>query len=947
MHFRPISATRYGYMVAALFLGVFFPAHAEANADDSARVNQGIYGANVYDIAYDEVHDIVWAATEGALSLFMSLDSGSTWESAYPPDSLEFERNGQTVGWGGGGRSISSDNGISVAMNAEEGGSLVSAVITPDGGENGWTIYDHAIKSDIKSQLGTALHADRDLGLTMAETHNGTVYMGSGNILLSSSDTAKTWEICAAFPDTTVIDSNIDPNSMQNFNSVIPFGNSSDTLLALVDGGVGSNMQNAYVTLDGGNTFMQFAVFDSSGMSDQFPIIDTVKIDTSEYDGMKGTVIDTIDDSIRVRIVDSTGRHCPYIEEIFVYGARSDTLLAWEKSTTINNQIQGLNALHVSFDKGEHWRRIFKEEPGTNLGHVELFEDPSFTNGARIIAGSRYSDDFGATWNDMQKVDPAQIGDVPSKIVCHIPESDIYIGTSNAGTWQSDGGINDSFALTVEGLEAVTIYDVAQDTGNLDKVVLATKSGIAITNSYTDESVPYADKWHGSHGAFPMLNNSYYVAGINPYDTAEVWAVNGNGVRYASSNALDETNWSATSDGKFGQAMGGSYNSYVTGLDFEEFTTNGGEPSSIAFYSSDTIFISLRCARSSYGGVIRSNDGGATWSMVTTLPDTVCNIIAIGPDSAGNNVIYAGFGDLNQDIPGALYRSSDGGQTWTNLKEPSNATTGDIYPVYDIALRNHRADSIMIAAGECIAYSPNYGDSMYGVMPPQYQGVDLSQPLASVDISKNDPDSVFIAQGKYVWLLDMSPEPDTGMDDACSDSCWGDSCMIICCKGDSCDTMVVDTTKEGEMENEPMLSLYHWGYPGEIIHDLHYDALTMTSSVGFYSISGNTGSLQQPPLSTRKGALRRHQNPLQVTINPNPFIAQVKIAWTLPHEADIHAGIYRLDGKLIHTIHDGPMHAGAHTVHIARERFPGATGMYIFRLQSASHNLIYRIIKLQ
>jgi photosystem II stability/assembly factor-like uncharacterized protein len=920
-----------------------------AQADDSSRVNQGIYGANVYDMAYDAKYDIVWAAVEGALSLFWSADSGKTWEAAYPGDSLEFQRDGHSVGWGGGGRMISTDNGIGVAMNAEEGGSLVSAVITPDGGQTGWTLYDASLKNDIKAQLDGIIHPDRELGLTMVKSVNGLVFLGMGNIVLASSDTGNTWEV-AGIPDTSIIDSNIAPGDMPNINDIIACGESTDSMFILVDGGVGSNSRNVMVTVDGAATFHPLPVCDTSGMSDQLPIIDTIMVDSTQFDPMKGTALDTIDDSITVQIVDSSGRRCEYIEDFFAVGAHGDTLIAREKSVSNNTTVSGLNALHVSVDGGAHWTRVFKEEPGMNLGHVSVFEDPSFAHGLRIVAGAKYSDDLGATWNDMQAVDPAQIGEVPSKIVCHIPGSDIYLGTSNAGIWRADAGINDSFDLSVEGLASVTIYDIAQCTSNLDKVVLATKSGIAITNAYTDETVAYADKWHGSYGAFPMLNNRYAVVGINPYDTAEVWACNFNGVRHAETNAVDESNWSPADQGKFGMAMGGSFESYVTDLDYEALSNGGGEPSSIAFFAEDTIYISLRCARSSYGGVIRSDDGGTSWYRVTALPDSICNVVYVAQDSAGNNVIYAGFGDESQNVSGALYRSDDGGQSWNALTGAIDETTGQSLPIYDIAGKNTRADSLVCAAGRCAAYSANYGDSLQCVVPRADQSVDMNSPMTSIDICKNDPDSVFIGQGKNVWLLHMSPEMDTAKDDGCTeDSCWGDSCRIICCNADSCDTMVVDTTRkpDGPMPDAPILSLYHTGYPGEIVHDVHYDALTMTSSTGFYEIRANVTSSQGPPVSARPHARMSRAPRIAVRITPNPFTHRLTIRYQLPAAMHIRAALYRLDGSMVSLLHNGYARAGTHAHRINRSDFMPAAGIYLFKLQSTEHTIVRKLLRIR
>ncbi len=919
-------------------------------AQESARVNQGIYGGKVKDMAWDEENGVVWAAVEGALSVFHSTDSGRTWEATYDEDSLKFQRDGRTVGWGGGGRTVSSDDGISVAMNAEEGGSLHSAVITTDGGESGHTIYDAALVEDIRAQLSGVIHENRNLGLCMVKTCNGVVYMSSGNILLASEDSAQTWEVCAGFPDTSVIAADMSPGEMWNINDVVPIGDSRDSVFALVDEGVGSEVQRVFVTLNGGETFEEFPVCDTTGLSDELPKTKTVWVDTAEYVEEMGTVLDTVGDSVEVEMVDSLGRRCMHIKKLFVVG---DALLAWEQSVTVDGDVEGLNALHVSTDRGEHWSRVFAESPGNNLGEVSVFEDASFDNGYRIVAGARYSDSLGPgdSWQDMAGVDPSALGDVPSRIVLHIPGTDIYLGTSNAGVWRTDGGIDGSFELAVEGLEAVTIYDIAQDESNLDKVVLATRSGIAVTRSYTDGSVDYADKWHGDHGSFPMLMGGlgYTVVGINPFDTAEVWAGNGNGLRRAESNALEEASWSPPDQGKFGMAMGGTYTSNITDLDFEAYSIARAAPTSIAFYAADTILVSL-AGHGPYGGVIRSNNGGDDWFMDTALPDTACNVVAVAEDGSGNKIIYAGFGNESAGIGGALYKSSDAAETWTLLEGPVEKDGDETLPVYDIAACNGHADSIVVAAGRCVAFSTNGGDSLHCVPPLQSDGVDMNQPMTSLSINKNDPDSVYVAQGKNVWLLNMSPSMimDSAETDPCSeDSCWGDSCRIVCCKDDSCDTAVVDTAHPPKEPDGllPRLSLYHTGYPGEIVYAVHYDALTMTSSTGFYEIERNAASEPHNPVSVRTAPAQAIA--LRSRIMPNPFSNAVRISYRLPHAMNIRAALYRPDGKVLVTLHDGKAPAGLHVHRLCGEQLGTVTGLLLLRLDGGSVVHVDRLLRVK
>src|SRR6185437_16012960 len=60
------------------------------------------------------------------------------------------------------------------------------------------------------------------------------------------------------------------------------------------------------------------------------------------------------------------------------------------------------------------------------------------------------------------------------------------------------------------------------------------------------------------------------------------------------------------------------------------------------------------------GGIARSTDEGTTWNLANTgLQTTACR--SIGFDSVNPGVVFAA-------APSGVYKSSDAGATWTNVK---------------------------------------------------------------------------------------------------------------------------------------------------------------------------------------------------------------------------------------------------------------------------------------
>ena len=107
------------------------------------------------------------------------------------------------------------------------------------------------------------------------------------------------------------------------------------------------------------------------------------------------------------------------------------------------------------------------------------------------------------------------------------------------------------------------------------------------------------------------------------------------------------------------------------------------------------------------GGIYKSTDGGQTWTVLsaTVPPPNVNNnawssVAALGADPTTSNRIYAG-------TVGGLRRSDDGGQTWTN-PIPSILASGNCR---DLTVASD--GSIWASVGDRTVYSPNGNDNTW------------------------------------------------------------------------------------------------------------------------------------------------------------------------------------------------------------------------------------------
>jgi photosystem II stability/assembly factor-like uncharacterized protein len=134
-------------------------------------------------------------------------------------------------------------------------------------------------------------------------------------------------------------------------------------------------------------------------------------------------------------------------------------------------------------------------------------------------------------------------------------------------------------------------------------------------------------------------------------------------------------------------------------------------------------------------GVFKSTNGGASWSQTGVMANTwggvrySCPVVyALAVDPLNHNRVFAGTRMHN--LPsgslggGGVFRSLDGGATWTPVN--TGLPSVDLY-IYDVFIDAHRAGVVYAALHQHGLYrSDNYGNSWYPLNGTPYSGRAVS-----------------------------------------------------------------------------------------------------------------------------------------------------------------------------------------------------------------------------
>lgn len=333
-------------------------------------------------------------------------------------------------------------------------------------------------------------------------------------------------------------------------------------------------------------------------------------------------------------------------------------------------------------------------------------------------------------------------------IATHPELINIITGSNHVGVTLSNTGINGTFTKTDNiGFASASAQDIQAGTGVF---YVATEAGLAFTSEYYNPNISGYQLWINPNGMFPVPN-----------------AGNQQGV---SSVAIDPFNPNHVICG----SSQGFYTTFNGPTDFfNVFPTNWNSNGHLDPFVTDIVFVNstIVLAVTGYkhrwvnmlpfqpvGNIWRSADGGQTWTVVTPLlPDefTMGNCLTVVMNGSQPEV-YAGSGYRKTPsmwVPGALWKSVDLGLTWQKVNDGPALGIGLPQPIFDIDFDPANSQLLYLSADEVFARSNTGGYNYFFTDVPNNTG-----PFTSALIVPSDPDSIYITAGrnlyKYSFTLD-------------------------------------------------------------------------------------------------------------------------------------------------------------------------------------------------
>jgi photosystem II stability/assembly factor-like uncharacterized protein len=319
----------------------------------------------------------------------------------------------------------------------------------------------------------------------------------------------------------------------------------------------------------------------------------------------------------------------------------------------------------------------------------------------------------------------------------------MFAGAANGGVWRSyDAGltwesVSEDFPTQAMGsliIDPVDTNIVYAGTGD------ASFGSLSFDGAGMFKSTDGGQSWFEvGAGTLPDFANISDMA-INPVNTSVLYAAVPDGVRDAQQHGIWRTqdggdSWDLVFQGRVTDVV-------INPLDPDILYT----VSSIIFQGGPT---------PANQGLYKSTDGGDTWQQLDIgVPHENIGRTAIGICAAQPDVLYLGVSEIVGPGRTALlgvFRTSDGGVTWTELHVPFDYMIPQGW--FDNVIGVHPTNPDIVYAGGVKLIRSSDGGRNWERVPDQLAGGILHVDQHEIEFDPFDPDRVYVGNDGGLYLL--------------------------------------------------------------------------------------------------------------------------------------------------------------------------------------------------
>ncbi len=318
------------------------------------------------------------------------------------------------------------------------------------------------------------------------------------------------------------------------------------------------------------------------------------------------------------------------------------------------------------------------------------------------------SENGGQSWTDNSQNLPEQMECV--RMIYSEESGKLYAasqvgllgGSNTVFTW--DGSTWTAFpSPTVD----YPLNDMAIDFSTYPPTVYVTAGHIYYGGGGLFKTSDNGTTWESLHSGFP--NSICYPILIDPDQPARLYVGTDGGAVYRSEDggqtwdygtgSLNCRHLARTSDGTIflGTEGTGIFRSDDSGETWQSKSKGlggvGVQCFAVAPTDPNRIYVCWKALNS--GGVFRTFDGGESWERCSGIPNQRMTAVAVSP--VDPDVVFVGNSGPWNGTPKGIYRSVDGGDTWTALG-PYDAEGGG--EVYQLAINPFRPNELIIGVTE-------------------------------------------------------------------------------------------------------------------------------------------------------------------------------------------------------------------------------------------------------